>query len=214
MKILLLWFLGFVTFQTAHKGVEETYTKTDESYEVVDGTRELVGQTANTFRKSDNNLCVKKVRIFNYKNDERIIQLSGLRKEDGLSDYTLDSIFYDKRGNDTLKVSYISVKGKWVKTMSYRMKFRPDNLVTYLKMERHNDPKFSNETYYTYNSAGKILRETEFRCSVKSPCDSTFKKLYYYSDNTHMDSIVNFTWENKKWNRVPVPEKKTAPIKR
>jgi hypothetical protein len=126
-----------------------------------------------------------------------------LKKENGLSDYTLDSIYYDKRGNDTLKVSYISVGGKWIKTMSYKMRFRPDNAVYYSKMERHNDPKFTNETFYSYNGAGKVTRETEYRCSVKSPCDSTYKKLYYYNAAQHLDSMVNFTWESKKWQRVP-----------
>jgi|GEM_PF-3059932 hypothetical protein len=182
---------------------EELYSKTEDSYEVVDGNKELVGQTISTFRKSDNNPRVKLIRIFNYKDDPRIYQLSGLKKENGLSDYTLDSIYYDKRGNDTLKVSYISVGGKWIKTMSYKMRFRPDNAVYYSKMERHNDPKFTNETFYSYNGAGKVTRETEYRCSVKSPCDSTYKKLYYYNAAQHLDSMVNFTWESKKWQRVP-----------
>jgi hypothetical protein len=182
---------------------EELYSKTEDSYEVVDGNKELVGQTIITFRKSDNNPRVKLIRIFNYKDDPRIYQLSGLKKENGLSDYTLDSIYYDKRGNDTLKVSYISVGGKWIKTMSYKMRFRPDNAVYYSKMERHNDPKFTNETFYSYNGAGKVTRETEYRCSVKSPCDSTYKKLYYYNAAQHLDSMVNFTWESKKWQRVP-----------
>jgi hypothetical protein len=182
---------------------EELYSKTEDSYEVVDGNKEFVGQTISTFRKSDNNPRVKLIRIFNYKDDPRIYQLSGLKKENGLSDYTLDSIYYDKRGNDTLKVSYISVGGKWIKTMSYKMRFRPDNAVYYSKMERHNDPKFTNETFYSYNGAGKVTRETEYRCSVKSPCDSTYKKLYYYNAAQHLDSMVNFTWESKKWQRVP-----------
>ena len=182
---------------------EELYSKTEDSYEVVDGNKELVGQTISTFRKSDNNPRVKLIRIYNYKDDPRIYQLSGLKKENGFSDYTLDSIYYDKRGNDTLKVSYISVGGKWIKTMSYKMRFRPDNAVYYSKMERHNDPKFTNETFYSYNGAGKVTRETEYRCSVKSPCDSTYKKLYYYNAAQHLDSMVNFTWESKKWQRVP-----------
>jgi hypothetical protein len=204
-KLLLVLLLTF--FQT--HGIKEVYySKTQESYENVDGTRQLVGQTITTFRKSDDNPVVKLVRIFNYKDDPRIYQLSGLKKENGLSDYTLDSIFYDRRGNDTLKVSYISTGGKWVKTMSYKMRFRPDNAVYYAKMEKHNDPKFTNETFYKYNAAGKVISETEYRCSVKSPCDSTYKKLYYYSEPQHLDSISNFTWENRKWQRVPVPERK------
>lgn len=210
VKIYLL--LLFVCLQ-AGGNKEELYSKTQESYEVVDGTRELVGQTISTFRKSDNNLRAKLIRIFNYKDDPRIFQLSGLKKENGLSDYTLDSIYYDKRGNDTLKVSYISIGGKWVKTMSYSMKFRLDNAVYYSKMERHNDPKFTNETFYTYNEAGKVIAETEYRCSVKSPCDSTYKKRYYYSATQHLDSAVNFTWQNKKWSRVPVPDKK-VPVRK
>ena len=153
------------------------------------------------------------MRVFNYNNDPRIFQLTGLKKENGLSDYTLDSIFYDKRGNDTLKVSYVSAGGKWVKSMSYKMRFRPDNAVYYSKMERHNDPKFTNESFYTYNEAGKVIRETEYRCSVKAPCDSTYKKVYYYSASQHLDSMANFTWENKKWQRVPVPGKK-APVRK
>jgi hypothetical protein len=204
---LLLTFLLILLQARGTK--EELYSKMDESYEVVDGNKTLVGQTISTYRKSDNNLRVKLVRIFNYKDDPRIYQLSGLKKDNGLSDYTLDSIYYDKRGNDTLKVSYISVGGKWVKTMSYKMRFRPDNTVYYSKMERHNDPKFTNETFYSYNEAGKVTRETEYRCSVKAPCDSTYKKLYYYSSAQRLDSMVNFTWENKKWQRVPVPDKKT-----
>ena len=97
--------------------------------------------------------------------------------------------------------------------MSYSMKFRLDNAVYYSKMERHNDPKFTNETFYTYNEAGKVIAETEYRCSVKSPCDSTYKKRYYYSATQHLDSAVNFTWQNKKWSRVPVPDKK-VPVRK
>ena len=205
-----LFFILLFTLIQAKGGKEELYSKTEESYEVVDGNKELVGQTISTFRKSDNSLRVKLIRIYNYKDDPRIYQLSGLKKENGLSDYTLDSIYYDKHGNDTLKVSYISIGGKWVKTMSYKMRFGPNNMVYYCKMERHSDPKFTNETFYTYNDAGKVTRETEYRCSVKSPCDSTYKKLYYYNAVQHLDSMVNFTWENKKWQRVPVPDKKPA----
>jgi len=206
LKLLLLLFLAFT--QTTRTGKEELFTKTEYSYEVVDGNREVIGETISTFRKSDNVLRAKLTRIFNYKDDPRIYQLSGLRKENGLSDYTLDSIYYDKRGNDTLKVSYISTGGKWVKTMSYKMRFRSDNAVYYSKMERHNDPKFTNETFYTYNNAGKVVAETEYRCSVKSPCDSTYKKVYYYNTSQQLDSMANFTWENRKWQRQPVPEKK------
>lgn len=206
---LLIIFL-FVLIQVNRSGKEEFYSKTDESYEVVDGSKEMVGQTISTFRKSDNNLAAKLVRVFNYNNDPRIYQLTGLKKENGLSDYTIDSIYYDQRGNNTLKVSYISIGGKWVKTMSYRTKFNPDNSVMYSKMERHNDPKFTNETFYSYNKAGKVTRETEYRCSVKFPCDSTYKKVYYYNSGQLLDSIADFTWENKKWQRVPVPEKKNA----
>ena len=209
----LLLILLFVLLQAGKAGKEEYFSKSEEKYEMVDGNREIVGQTIGTYRKSDNNMVVKMVRVFNYNNDPRIFQLTGLKKENGLSDYTLDSIFYDKRGNDTLKVSYNSIGGKWVKSMSYKMRFRPDNAVYYSKMERHNDPKFTNESFYTYNEAGKVIRETEYRCSVKAPCDSTYKKVYYYSPSQHLDSMANFTWENKKWQRVPLPEKK-VPVRK
>ena len=208
MASKLFFILWFSFIQINGGGKEELYAKTDDKYEVVDGSKEMVGQTISTFRKSDNNLVAKIVRVFNYNNDPRIFQLTGLKKENGLSDYTLDSIFYDRRGNDTLKVSYVSVGGKWMKSMSYRMKFRPDNTVAYAKMERHNDPKFTNETFYTYNETGKLIVQTEYRCSVKAPCDSTYKKRYYYSSARHPDSIADYTWENKKWQRVPVPDKK------
>ena len=209
-KLLLILLL---TILQAGRGKEELYSKKAQSFEVVDGNKELVGETISTFRKSDDVLRVKLTRIFNYKDDPRIYQLSGLKKENGLSDYTLDSIYYDKRGNDTLKVSYISVGGKWVKTMSYKMRFRPDNAVYYSKMEKHNDPRFTNETFYNYNAAGKVTRETEYRCSVKAPCDSTYKKVYYYNPSQQLDSMANFTWENKKWQRVPVRDKK-PPVKK
>ena len=206
LKLLLLLLFAFV--QSGRTVKEELYTKTQDSYEVVDGTRQIIGETISTFGKSDNVLRAKLTRIFNYKDDPRIYQLSGLKKENGLSDYTLDSIYYDKRGNDILKVSYISTGGKWIKSMSYKMKFRADNAVYYSKMERHNDPKFTNETFYTYNDAGKVVAETEYRCSVKDPCDSTYKKVYYYNTAQRLDSMANFNWENKKWQRQPVPEKK------
>src|ERR1035441_1006223 len=92
-KLLMLIIL-FIPQQGKKAG--EYYVKTDNSYEVIDGEKEIVGQTITTFQKPDDRVVRRLNRIYNYKNDPRITELTGLQRTDGLSDYTLDSTFYDK----------------------------------------------------------------------------------------------------------------------
>src|SRR5688500_18841771 len=87
---------------------DSDYTiKTEDRHEVVDGKKEIVGQVVQSLRKMDNKPISKLTRVFNYDNDLRIEQLTGLTKDKGLKDYLLDSIYYDSKGNDTLKISYV-----------------------------------------------------------------------------------------------------------
>jgi hypothetical protein len=179
----------------------EYYTKTDNSYEVIDGEKEIVGQTTTTFQKPDDRVIRRLNRIYNYKNDPRITELTGLQRTDGLSDYTLDSTFYDKNGNDTLKVSYVSRKHQWVKTMKYHMHFRPDHQADYIKMEKLDEPWFTNQTFYKFNGSGKVFMETEYRCAEKKGCDSTYKEIFYYNPSQKIDSTIRFEWKDRKWQR-------------
>jgi hypothetical protein len=188
----------FAQKQNARKPATTYHTKTDDSYEVVDGNKELVGQTISTFEDPDNLLVRRLNKVFNYKNDPRVLKLTGFTKNDGLQDYTLDSIFYDNRGNDTLKVSYVYNGKIWIKAMTSRMKYRPDNQVKYSKLEKHQQPGFTNETFYSYNNEGKLTNETHYKCS-QGKCDSTYKQTYYYSTRAQPDSVIEYTWQNKAW---------------
>ena len=67
--------------------------------------KQLVSQTIKTLRQTDSLPIAILTRVSNQSNDVRLKYLTGLSKEDGLQDYLLDSIYYDKIGNDTLKKS-------------------------------------------------------------------------------------------------------------
>jgi hypothetical protein len=190
-------------------GNEEFFLKTEEKYEIVDGKKEIASETIKTLRVSDSLPVVILTKVSNYGNDARMQYLTHLTKEDGLQDYLLDSIYYDKFGNDTLKRSYVCIGKNWQPAQISRKQFRPDKQVNHLMTERpfKQNSYFRKEIFYSYNDNGKIISETELECTEKTVCDSTFKINYLYNLSGNNDSTVSYIWKNNEWIEF---KKKTA----
>jgi hypothetical protein len=195
--------LTLLIILTASCKSDSEYTiKVEDRHEIVDGKKEIVGQVVQSLRKLDNKPISKLTRVFNYDNDLRIQQLTGLTKDKGLNDYLLDSIYYDSRGNDTLKVSYVHMD-KWHRTQITRKEFRADNKIEYFITERNIErhPYSKLEIFYKYSSTGQILSETEFECSQIIDCDSLYKKIFIHDSNGGIDSIM-YMWAHNNWHEV------------
>lgn len=178
--------------------------QTDDKYEVIDGRKQIVAQTIKTLRKVDS-LPIKIVtKIFNYEDDIRIKYSTGLSKQDGLQEYLMDSIFYDSKGNDTLKKSFVRLSNKWQPAQIFYKRFRFDNQVNYFMTERpfKKGTYFKKEIFYSYNDNAKLLKETEVECRQRNLCDSTFRRQYLYNSNGKLDSTFSYIWRNGKWMEI------------
>ncbi|HET7733231.1 MAG TPA: hypothetical protein VFK73_05265 [Paludibacter sp.] len=172
--------------------------------ELVDNKIQIVSQTIKTLRVSDRLPIAVLKKVSNYNNDIRLKYLTGLTKEDGLQDYLLDSIYYDKMGNDTLKRSFVCTAKHWKPTQIFRKKFRENNQVAYYMTERpfNKDSYYKKEIYYKYNADGQILSETECESTGKTECDSISKKEYIYSSKKKLDKKILFIWKDNKWKEL------------
>jgi hypothetical protein len=179
------------------------YIETEDKLGKVNDIQEVIEQVSRTFRKSDKRLIAELTKVYNHNDDYKVLLTTGLKKENGLSNYLLDSIFYDSRGNDTLKINYVHRNSTWLKNQVYIKRFRPDNQISYFKTERFNDKnRFLKEIFYTYTNHSKLESETEFECSVIVSCDSLYKKVYYYDTVNKFDSTASFFWRDKNWTRI------------
>jgi hypothetical protein len=173
---------------------------TDDQYKKIDEKNIIVFQVKRTLRASDSLPVSTLTKVFNYNNDTQTHYLTGLRKEDGLQDYLLDSVYYDSMGNDTLTRMFIYLNNRWQPIQIFRRKFRPDNQIVYFLSERpyQKGKYYKKETNYRYNTAGRKVIQAEFECFNES-CDSIYKKEYVYNLAGHLDSTISYQWENNEW---------------
>jgi len=178
-------------------------TKIEEQYETIEGREQIVSQTITTLRVSDSLPISVLTKVSNYSNDYRLQYLTELSKENELQDYLQDSIYYDKFANDTLKKSFVYLDNRWQLTQIFHKKFRADKQVSYFMTERpfEKNSYFKKEIFYTYNSSGKVLTETEVECLQRTDCDSIFKKEYVYDVTGKLDSTISYIWINDEWSR-------------
>jgi type VI protein secretion system component VasK len=181
----------------------KTFIQTEDQYETIDDKKQIVSKTIKTLRTSDSLPIATLTKVFNFNDDIRIKYLTGLSKEDGLQNYLLDSIYYDKLGNDTLKKTFVCLDNNWQEVQTFHKIFRADKQVSYLMIERpyNKDNYFKKEIYYNYNNAGNILTETEVECHLKNDCDSILKKVYVYNSTGKLDSTIFYTWKNSEWSQ-------------
>ena len=204
-NILLLTLLTVLTVScNSNKG---TFIQTEDQYDTIDGKKQVVSQTIKTLRISDSLPIAILTKVSNYNNDIRLKYLTGLKKEDGLQDYLLDSLYYDKFGNDILKKSFVHLDNNWQPSQTFYKKFTTDKQVSYFMTERPFKKDFysKKETFYVYNKDGKILTETEAECSLRNAgfsrcdCDSIFKTRNIYNTTGKLDSTIYYTWTNNEW---------------
>ena len=178
-------------------------TKIEEQYETIEGREQIASQTITTLRVSDSLPISILTKVSNYSNDYRVQYLTELSKENELQDYLQDSIYYDKFANDTLKKSFVYLDNRWQLTQIFHKKFRADKQVSYFMTERpfEKNSYFKKEIFYTYNSSGKVLTETEVECLQRTDCDSIFKKEYVYDVTGKLDSTNSYIWINDEWSR-------------
>lgn len=177
-------------------------TRTENQYDTIDGNKVIVSQTIKVQRLSDSLPITILTKLSNYSNDTRLQYATGISKEDGLKDYLLDSIYYDKFGNDTLKRAFVHLDNNWYPTQIFYKQFRGDKQVNYFMTERpfKKNHYFKKEIFYSYNNDGNLATETEAECHLRNECDSIFKKRYIYSLAGKLDSTVSYVWENKAWS--------------
>lgn len=180
---------------------DDIIVNVEEQYDTIDGERQVVSQTLKTIRISDSLPIAILTKVSNYNNDSRLQHLTGLTKENGLHDYLLDSLYYDKLGNDTLKKSFVHIDNKWLLAQVSYKKFRSDNQVSYFMTERslQKESYFKKEIFYSYNTEGSIITETEVECHLQTDCDSIFKKKYIYAPFGKLNSTVSYIWKNNEW---------------
>jgi len=198
-NILLFTLLTVLTVScNSNKG---TFIQTEDQYDTIDGKKQIVSQTIKTLRKTDSLPIAILTKVSNQSNDVRLKYLTGLSEEDGLQDYLLDSIYYDKNGNDTLKKSFVHLDKNWQPAQTFFKKFTADKQVSYFMTERpfKKDHYFKKEIFYAYNNTGNILTETEVECHMRNDCDSIFKKKYIYNSTGKLDSTIIYTWKNNEW---------------
>ena len=177
---------------------------TNDKYEIVDGKKQIVAQTVKMLRRTDSMAIKIVTKIFNYENDTRLRYSTGLSKQDGLQDYLMDSIFYNSKGNDTLKKSFVRLNNKWQPTQIFYKRFRFDNQVDYSMTERpfKEGYYFKKEIFYLYNDKAKLLTETEVECRQKNSCDSTLRRQYLYNSSDKLDSTFSYSWRNGNWIEI------------
>ncbi len=200
-KLLVLSATIFTLLGCNSNSISQSVTvETESKYDTVRNEKVLSGQIVRSFRSSDRKLLAELTKVNNYNDDYKLTLITGFTKKDGLSDFLLDSLFYDKNGNMTLKKSYVKRNGTWVQKQYSQSTYRPDNQIAHFKTERLNEKKtFSKQVFYSYNEQGKLISETEYECSDYHPCDSSFKKQYFYNQNGKQDSTKFFTWSDKNW---------------
>jgi len=191
-----------VLFLSISCGNDKFIVTIDNQYEIVDQEKVVVLQTTRTLTLDSLPIAVL-TKIMNYNNDSRIEFLTGLRKDDGLQNYMLDSIYYDSASNDTLKKSFIYNGQDWHLTQNFHKKFRFDKQIYYFMTERQNvnERYYKKEIFYRFNSDSKLISETEFECNGKTECDSTTRKEFFYSSIGNLDSTVFYVWKNNEWAR-------------
>lgn len=197
----LLYLTCLIIFTISCNSNSGIFIKTENQYETIDNKRQLVSQTIKTLRSSDSLPVAILTKVSNYNNDVRLKYLTGLKKEDGLQDYLLDSLYYDQFGNDTLKRSFVNLAKTWHLAQTLYKKYREDTQVSYFMSERdfNNDLYFKKEIFYKYNNLGNILTETEVECHQKNDCDSTIKIKYFYNSTGQLDSKIFYLWKNNEW---------------
>ena len=175
--------------------------QTKDQYDTINGENRLVAQIIKTLRVSDSLPIVILTRVSNYHNDIRARHLTGLTEEDGIQNYLMDSVYYDGRGNDTLKQSFVYLHEEWQSTQVFHKRFREDGQVSYFMTERpyKKDHYFKQEIFYSYNNDGSISTETEVECFTKTDCDSVFREEFIYNFVGDIDSTVLYLWEDGRW---------------
>lgn len=210
-RINLLLFLLFL-IASCNLDKKTFIIQIENQYDTIDGKKQIVSQEIKTLRSVDSLPITILTKISNYKNDTRLKYLTGQSKENGLQDFLLDSIYYDKFGNDTLKKSFVRINNKWQQAQSFFKKFRTDNQIRYFMTERpfKKDYYSKREIFYLYNKKRQILTETETECSIlnagfsRCVCDSIFKTKYFYSQTGILDSTVSYMWLDDKWSKLKI----------
>lgn len=198
MRKNLLFLLVFLS--SCNFAEDGYYTKTTTKNELVDNKPVVVSEKIETFRMSDHKRTAVLTKVFNYDDDIKIKTLTGLTKKDGLQNYLLDSIFYDKMGNDSLKKCFVFIDKQWQLTQIFIQKFDQNNKIIFYMTERpfSGMQYYKKEIYYKYNSFGKILSETEFECN-QNTCDSIFKKEYIYNSENKLEKQIFYTGKKGTW---------------
>lgn len=153
-----------------------------------------------TIRLIDSVVVKRLTQLNNFFNDAKLLTLTGYSSKDGLSDYLMDSIFYDSNRNDTLTKMYVKTKNKnWAYVQSIKRDFDEQNNLKHLLSERFVPKHKIVEEFYTYHN-NRLKEQTTYWCDSSIPiCDSTSKSIYFQDNNGNLDSIQLFNWENGKW---------------
>jgi hypothetical protein len=181
---------------------EEFKTVKETKYQNIKGNKVATEEIVKIIRTSDDQPISILTRISNYSNDSRIKYLTGQSVEDGLQDYLLDSIYYNQRGNDTLKKSFVKLNSIWQPSQLFKKKYNDYDSVVYWVTERPFKPNhyYKREIFYKYNASKKLIAKTEFECMDRQRCDSILKTIYEYSNGDSEEKLYIYT--NDEWKEM------------
>ena len=138
----------------------------------------------------------------NPSNDSHIALISGIKETDSLILYSVDSLFYNLKGYDTIRKTYKKSNSKWIKNVVESKKYNTSDSLTYLKVELIQQNGLVEE-FKKYNKEGNPLSITRYECNFrKNGCDSIFKEKFIYNKSGELKYSVEEVWKENKWQSV------------
>jgi hypothetical protein len=201
-KNIVLFLVAIIVFTSCSQTNDEFKTVEETKYENINGEKTAVSQTVKTIRLNDNQPISILTRISNHTDDSRIKYLTGQTSKDGLKDYLLDSLFYNEKGKDTLKKSFVRLDTIWQPTQLFKKKYNDYDSLSYWETERpfKENHYYRRGIYYSYDSAKRLISKTEFECINRQKCDSILKTVYDYSNNR--PEQWRYLYKNDSWTEL------------
>jgi hypothetical protein len=145
-----------------------------------------------TIRKFDGKVIAELKQLSNFENSKSIMEHMGIQKSDGFVEISVDSVFYNDQGYDTLKNEYSKQNDIWKKRIILIKKYNRDNQIFFYNI-KYLFNGIDRKTIYTYNSANQL--ESEIQIEKE---DSIYKKKYFLSKNK-IDSVSEFIYKGGFW---------------
>ena len=145
-------------------------------------------------------LITKKYSSNNPDNDPFIFLKTRLTDKDSISLHTIDSLFYNKNGFDSITNTYKLNSKKWKKEYALSTKYNKFDSITKL-LSTFFDQDAKIEVFTKYDENKNKLSVTRYECNMSTKgCDSIYKELYFYDKNGKFKYSVRKFWKDHEWH--------------